>query len=164
MGMAIAWGGLLCGVLDIAYAFIVFGMAFHLRPERLLQGIAAGLLGRSAIQGGLATAVLGLLLHFVISFAAASIYCLASRKLQWMLSRTALSGALFGAAVYFFMNFVVIPLSAIGMRPINPKWLVINLIEHMLLVGPPIALAAHRFLKPTDASALGARLHAAQSV
>ena len=162
--MAIFWGGLLCGVLDIAYALIVFGLAFELRPARLLQGIASGLLGQAAFQGGFATACLGLLLHFVIAFGAATVYCLASRKLWWMLRHPGMAGALFGAAVHFFMNFVVIPLSAVRKRPINPTWFIINLIEHMLLVGPPIALAAHRYLKSRDAATSTGTLRRSQSV
>src|SRR5712691_11670715 len=56
--LAILWGGTACGVLDITAAFIVYGY-FGLRPIRLLQGIAAGLLGPRSLEGGLATAALG---------------------------------------------------------------------------------------------------------
>jgi hypothetical protein len=68
--LAILWGGTARGVLDITAAFIVYGY-FGLKPIRLLQGIAGGLLGPRSLEGGLATAALGLLCHFVIAFSAA---------------------------------------------------------------------------------------------
>lgn len=145
MGMAIFWGGLICGVLDIAYAFALYG-ARGVPPLRLLQGIARGLIGPAALRGGGATALLGLLLHFTIAFGAAVTYCLASRKLTWMIRRAFYSGLFFGVAVYLFMNFVVIPLSAIHRWPVIGMLFVVNLVEHMLIVGLPIALAARKFM------------------
>lgn len=144
-GIAIVWGGLVSGVLDIAYAFALYG-AFGIGPARLLRGIARGLLGSAAVSGGMGTAVLGLLLHFTIAFGAAATYCLASRKLPWMIRREVASGLLFGVAVYFFMNFFVIPLSAIHRWPVIGMLFFVNLIEHMFIVGLPIALAARRYL------------------
>jgi hypothetical protein len=66
--LAILWAGLTCGTLDITAALVVYGR-FGLPPMRLLQGIAAGLLGPRALEGGLATALLGLLCHFSSQFA-----------------------------------------------------------------------------------------------
>lgn len=63
--LAILWAGLACGTLDISAALVVYGY-FGRRPLRLLQGIAAGLLGSRAFDGGMATAVLGLFCHFFI--------------------------------------------------------------------------------------------------
>jgi hypothetical protein len=74
---AIGWGGWIAGILDITTAFIR-----GRRPVRLLQGIASGLLGPQAFQGGWGTAVLGLALHFFIAFSAAAVYYAASRKLS----------------------------------------------------------------------------------
>ena len=57
---AILWAGLISGGLDITAALAVYGF-FGLKPVRLLQGIAGGLLGPRTFEGGLATAFLGLL-------------------------------------------------------------------------------------------------------
>jgi uncharacterized membrane protein YagU involved in acid resistance len=91
-------------------------------------------------------AMLGLLLHFTIAFGAAVTYCLASRKLTWMIRRAFASGLLFGVAVYFFMNFVVIPLSRIHRWPVIGTLFFVNLVEHMFVVGLPIALVGRRFM------------------
>ena len=52
---AIAWATLVAGVLDISSAFLL-SYPKGVGPIRVLQGVAAGLLGReSAMSGGLAT-------------------------------------------------------------------------------------------------------------
>jgi len=134
----------MCGVFDIVYAFLFFAR-FGARPMRILQSIASGLLGRASFDGGWKTAVLGLFLHFVISFGAATVYYLASRRLVFMVRNAVGAGLAYGIAVYVFMNYVVIPLSAARKQPFNLEMFVINMIEHMVLVGLPIALATRKF-------------------
>ncbi len=163
MAMAIFWGGLVCGILDIAYALTFYG-ARGIPPLRLLRGISRGLIGQAALNGGTGIALLGLLLHFTVAFGAATTFCLASRKLTWMIRRAFTSGLLFGVAVYFFMNFVVVPLSAIHRWPTIGTLFFVNLIQHMLMVGLPIALAARRFMGTADPEvSSGTALRASQS-
>jgi len=138
---AIVWGGLLCGLLDTAAAFLVYG-SMGLPPLRLLQGIASGLLGGRAFAGGAATALLGLLLEFVIAFAAAAVYVAASRAIAFLTRHAIAAGLLYGIAVYWFMQLVVLPLSAYGRRPFSLQLTLIGIAIHMLCVGLPIALAA----------------------
>jgi len=109
--VALVWAGFTCGVLDITAALVVYGF-FGLKPMRLLQGIASGLLGPRAFSGGLTTALLGLLCHFLIAFGAAAVYLVASRALGFLIEHAVISGFLYGVAVYFFMNRIVLPLSA----------------------------------------------------
>jgi hypothetical protein len=142
--LAIVWGGLACGVLDITAALLVYGY-LGAKPLRLLQGIAGGLLGPRTYSGGIATALLGLLCHFVIAFSAAAVYVAASRTMPSLVRHTVLSGALYGTAVYFFMNRVVVPLSSAAKFPFSFKMMVIGIVIHIFCVGLPIALAARRF-------------------
>ena len=141
---AIFWGGFICGVLDITAAFVVYGF-FGARPIRLLQGIAAGLLGPKSFEGGLTTAALGLVCHFIVAFSAAMAFVLASRQLRFLLDHTLLSGVLYGPVVYFFMNRVVVPLSAVRPRPFSFKMMLIGLAIHVFCVGLPISLATRRW-------------------
>jgi hypothetical protein len=142
--LAVLWGGLACGVLDITAALVVYGY-FGAKPLRLLQGIAGGLLGSRTYGGGIGTALLGLLCHFVIAFSAAAVYVAASRVAPFLVRHAILSGALYGIAVYFFMNRVVVPLSAAAKFPFSFKMMVIGVVIHIFCVGLPIALAARRF-------------------
>jgi hypothetical protein len=141
---AIFWAGLVSGALDITAAFIVYGY-FGLKPMRLLQGIAGGLLGPRAFAGGLATALLGLLCHFVIAFSAAAVYFAMSRGLPFLLEHAIVAGFLYGVAVYFFMNRIVVRLSATTKYPFSLKMMIIGVVIHMFCVGLPIALMVRRF-------------------
>ena len=142
--LAILWSGLLCGVLDITAALVVYG-TMGAKPLRLLQGIAGGLLGPRTYAGGIATALLGLLCHFVIAFSAAAVFVAASRVAPFLVRQAVLSGVLYGIAVYFFMNRVVVPLSAAAKFPFSFKMMVIGVVIHIFCVGLPIALVARRF-------------------
>jgi hypothetical protein len=141
---AVLWAGFACGVMDITAAFIVYGF-FGAKPVPLLQGIASGLLGPRAFQGGLATAMLGLLCHFVIAFGAAAVYFAASRAIPFLIQNAVVSGALYGVAVYFFMNRIVLPLSAVAKRPFSLKLMIVGVIIHIFCVGLPISLSVRRF-------------------
>jgi hypothetical protein len=142
--LAVLWAGFACGVLDITAALLVYGY-LGLKPVRLLQGIASGLLGPNAFDGGLATALLGLLCHFAIAFGAATVYFAASRGIRVLVDQAVLFGALYGVAVYFFMNLVVLPLSAIAKRPFSLKLMIIGVVIHIFCVGLPISLSVRRF-------------------
>lgn len=134
---AILLGGLLAGVGD---TLLAVGM-YRVSPVIVYQAVAAGLLGRESFRGGLATAAVGMLLHFFIATTAAAAYFGAGSRLRALRERTVLCGSAFGVAVYFFMKEIVVPLSAA--RPIAFKWS--GLMGHALLVGLPIALVARRF-------------------
>lgn len=146
---AILWGGLLAGVGDILFAFIYYGLLYRLTPIDILHSVASGLLGRDAAnKGGLATAALGAVLHFIIAFGAAAAYYLVSRKLGFLVHQAVVCGLLYGIVVFVVMNFVVLPLSAApprGVPPIAP--MIVPIIGHMLLIGLPIALAVRRYAR-----------------
>ena len=138
---AIVYGGLAVGILDGLYAVVVWALR-GVKPDRVFQGVAAGLLGRESFEGGLPTALLGLLLHFFIAFCVAAVYVLASRRWDVLTRRPVICGLLYGVLVYLVMTFVVVPLSAArGGVPTLPRFL-LNAAAHALLVGLPAALFA----------------------
>lgn len=143
-GLAIFWGGLISGVLDLTSAFVAWGLR-GITPGIILRGIASGLLGLTAYSGGLVITALGGVLHFVVAFGAATVFYLASRKLEFMTQRAVLCGLIYGELVYFFMYCVVLPLSAFHKGPFTVETLVTGPIGHPLLIGLPIALAVRRF-------------------
>ena len=142
---ALVTGTLMVGVLDILDAFIFFGLR-GARPVGILQSIASGVLGRAAYQGGLRTAALGLLLHFVIAFGVVATYLLATRLIPALNRRPWLYGLLYGVVVYAVMNLVVVPLSAaaLGTGPTPLVVRVNGVLIHMFGVGLPAALVAAR--------------------
>lgn len=145
IGRALVVGTLAVGVLDILDAFIFFGLR-GAKPIGILQSIASGVLGRAAYQGGMRTALLGLLLHFVIAFGVVATYLVATRLLPALNQRPWVYGLLYGLAVYAVMNLIVVPMSAavLGSGPTPLVVRVNGLLIHMFGVGLPAALVAAR--------------------
>ena len=135
-------GGLIVGVLDLTYAIVVYSP--H-KPILVPQTIASGLLGMKSYSGGAQASALGVILHFVIAFGAATVYFLASRKFEILLHRAVLFGLLYGALVYLFMHLIVLPLSA---APKGHAPLIYQACEfawHWVGVGLPIALSIRHY-------------------
>ena len=87
--------------------------------------------------------------HYSILIVGATIYYVVSKRLPVVRTQAVASGAMFGALVYLFMNFVVLPLSAFPYRLTYPP---LRLIEgvafHALFVGIPIGLCIRRWAQP----------------
>jgi hypothetical protein len=138
---ALLLGTLSVGVLDGAFAIV--RAAFNgVPPQRVMQSIAAGLLGRAAFQGGTATALLGAGLHFIIAGMVVLTYFLASRRLPILTRHPLLCGAIYGLLVFAVMNFIVIPLSALTIGPRSLVRMLPGMTIHILGVGFPAALVA----------------------
>lgn len=141
-GTAILLAGVAAGVGDTLLAMAMHGVG----PAVVYRAVAAGLIGRdAALGGGLATAGLGLLLHFFIATTAAACYVAASARVRALAAHAVPCGLAFGVAVDFFMKDVVVPLSAA--RPIGFTWA--GLAGHAVLVGLPIAVIARRAVTST---------------
>jgi hypothetical protein len=143
-------GGLLAGLLDIVYAFVLAAMRGG-TPLRVLQSIASGVLGTAAYQGGFATGIVGLALHLSITGVAAWIFWLAARSSLVIQRHILWCGLAFGALVYLFMNFVVLPLSAVPFQlKYSPGVILQGFISHAALVGLPIAWCLRWFAFRSD--------------
>ena len=139
IAIAILLGGLIAGTVDVGAAVLMSGKD----AVFILQFIAAGLIGKTAsFQGGTATAVLGLVLQWVMSLIIAAIYVLASLRLGWLRRTWVAAGLAYGVVVFVVMNYVVRPLSAIGGVPhFKPLSFAENMAA-MLLFGVIVAFFA----------------------
>lgn len=138
---AIFVGGLLAGTLDLSSAFITYGAGVP-------RVIAAGLLGPTAVHGGLGTYVLGIALQFLISTSAAAVYYAVSRRLTFLKEHALVCGLFYGIAVFLVMNLIVVPLSALHFRgPFRLAALLQGLLVHMFLIGLPISFSVRRYAK-----------------
>ena len=143
----IVYGGLAIGILDFIDASTFFPLYFGITFQSVWWGPASGLLGREAARGGgWNTALLGIFLHFVVAVCIATVYYLASRNISFLIRYPVISGLVFGVIANVVMQWVVIPLSAIGYRPPGPTidWgsQLNSYVGHALLVGLPVALIA----------------------
>ncbi len=105
--------------------------------------VAAGLLGTWAIKSTSPWVwVLGVVLHFVVAFGAATVYCLASRQLPFLKEHFVVCGMFFGIAIFLVMYLVVMPLCAFHyMGPYTLRTLIQGILVHMLLIGLPIGMS-----------------------
>jgi len=145
----IVFAGLVAGAFDIGYAFIIWGLR-GVSPIRIGKSIAAGVLGVEAARaGGTGTGLFGLVLHFVLMTLIAAIYYTAARNIRLLVDRAVPVGIAYGLATYGVMNYVVVPLSAIGATGGGgPLYITITgILVHMFLIGLPIALITRRGLR-----------------
>jgi hypothetical protein len=109
------------------------------------------LLGPRTYDGGLATALLGLACHFAIACSASAVYFVAIRRIPLLVGNAVAAGSVYGVAVYFFMNRVVVPLSKATKYPFSIKMMLIGIAIHICCVGLPISLATRRFARSSPA-------------
>jgi hypothetical protein len=138
------WGGLTAGILDIG-AVYAYWSTYGATLAGIFQAIAGSLLGKAAYEGGNTAALLGLVLHFGVSFAFAATYVGISGRVSALKAHPILYGPVYGLIAYFIMTFVIVPLSRadFGSDP-TPVRIAISLFIHLFLFGLPIALAASR--------------------
>lgn len=143
-------GGFVVGALDLLDAFVFFGLRSGVAPERILQSIAAGVLGRDAFNMSFHSAGLGLILHFFIAFSIVCVAYVLSRFIPFLIERPILGGAIYGIGAYLVMNYVVVPLS--NATPGARVWpIVLNgVLIHIFGVGIPSALFARRARRAAD--------------
>ena len=144
---AIGLGGFLAGLCDMSYALLWFSGAKGVPWMKIPQSVAAGLIGKTSFDGGMSTVLLGLALHWLVAYIWATIYVLAGRALlPALLRKPILLGLAYGAWVYFFMNWVVLPLDAMHTKPHFAPWdtWLTGLFVHMFGIGLSIALSASK--------------------
>lgn len=144
MNIIIGW--LIVGTLDITYAIVVSGIR-GVAPIRVLQSVAAGLLGPDSFKGGIPTEVLGLALHYFIALVIVVVYAFAARRIPLLLEHPVLCGGVYGIGVYVFMNFVVIPLSRAGRPRYVIPWVLYSIAAHIFLIGMPAGIFGARHVR-----------------
>lgn len=130
---------------DLLFACTFWHALYRVPPTRLMQNIAAGLLGKRAFLGGGRSMALGVLLHYAMMGAMVGVYYLASRRTAVLAERPWLYGSLYGAALFVVMNLIVVPLSAAPKAPVVPSWIASSIVVHVL-IGLVIALSIPRRL------------------
>jgi hypothetical protein len=138
-------------VADLLDAIIVWVVIFQRStPLRICQSIATGLLGPASFEGGHATALLGLVLHFCVALGWTLVFLVLLRRWPQLRTWTAqmrgavLAGLIYGAVVWLLMDGVVLPLSRARVTPPTAPWFWIQLATHPFVVGLPIALILTR--------------------
>lgn len=139
-------GGLISSFLHLVIQQgIVFGLILKTPIISQLQFVASGAMGDAAFTGGLATALLGLVLDFIMITVMAGVFIFSVDRIPLLRRNVILGSILYGFGVFIVMNFIVLPLSAAPALPAPPLWLLIELIlQHILLIGLPLGILVRR--------------------
>ncbi|HEX3810130.1 MAG TPA: hypothetical protein VHW02_10570 [Rhizomicrobium sp.] len=122
---AILLGGLVAGTIDIFAASLIN----MLSPLFILQAIASGIYGKASFLMGAQSQIAGLLLQWGMSLIIAAVYVFAAQALPVLKQRWLALGLAYGVGIYIVMNYVVMPLSAVGH---SPKFGALSFAENML--------------------------------
>ncbi|MBC7367696.1 MAG: hypothetical protein H7343_12945 [Undibacterium sp.] len=80
----------------------------------------------------------------MIALGAAVVFYAASRRWGVLMRHQLVARAVFRMGVYFFMNWVVVPLSALGAKTYPPAVNIWVMLGHIPFVGWPIAMITRR--------------------
>jgi hypothetical protein len=137
--------GLIIGCLDASAASLQAYMVNGVSPDRVFAFVASGAFGQSAYEGVSMMALIGLAFHFVIAIGWTFIFYAIYPKLTFLQSKKILTGMAYGLLIWLIMNFVVIPLSLIGLRPFNVTSAIIQIVIHLFVIGVPISYLTTKF-------------------
>ena len=135
--------GLLTGVIDGLFSSGLVAVFYHSTVARLWQGVASTLLGKTALDGGTPTAVVGVLMHFGVAFGWSAVFLFLILRSPWI--RRVLASrygvvkvaSLYGPCIWMVMSLAVIPLLVHRPPTIGTRWW-IQFFGHIPFVGIPI--------------------------
>jgi hypothetical protein len=141
--------GLATAIIDGLFSSVLNVAAYGSTVSRLFQGVAATLVGSSALTGGAGTTALGVLMHCGVAFAWSALFVFVVMRWAWIRSVLASRygvlqvAAVYGPAIWLVMSLLVIP--ALVQRPptISIRWWV-QLFGHFPFVGIPMVASASR--------------------
>lgn len=137
---AITVAGLAISVIGGVEFVIFFWFSSHITPVGEYQYIAANLMGPSAFAGGYTTALIGVLLHFAISFVVAAVFLVAAAYIRF-LRRFALPAAMvYGIVVNLIMGMVVLPMSAAPKASPTLALILNGMVGDAFFIGLPLAI------------------------
>ncbi len=121
---------------------------------RLFQGVASTLLGKSALEGGTPTALIGVLMHFGVAFGWSALFLLLVMRAAWI--RDVLASrfgvvkvaSLYGPFIWMVMSLAVIPFLLQRPPAIGTRWW-IQFFGHFPFVGLPIVASIGRGVPPS---------------
>jgi len=134
----ILFAGFIAGTIDIGAAALINAVGVDV----ILKAIASGVLGKASFERGIQAETLGLFLQWGMSILIAAIYIITSRRIGMLRRQWVAAGLSYGVAIFFVMNYVVVPLSAIGRVPHFTAARFMENLLAMLLFGLIVAFFA----------------------
>jgi hypothetical protein len=143
-------------VVDGIFATLLPVVAYGQPLGRVWQGVASVLLGAGAMQGGVRTIAIGLVMHAATALAWTTVFMILALLSPRLRRTVATAGgavavaAVYGPLVWMAMSFLVIPRLTGRPPTINGRWWV-QLVAHIPFVALPIVASIGRGLRATEA-------------
>jgi hypothetical protein len=138
--------GLFVGTTDIVSAFVTIYIKFGKFPGKMFNYIAAGALGLpAAINGGTATAFLGLFFHYFIAFSFTLFFFLVFPKLKFLAFNKYLVGMLYAVFVNQMMDQVILRLTPLPAGPFNLAESLIGWVTFGIVFGIPVTYSTYKY-------------------
>jgi hypothetical protein len=144
--------GLVIGVVGGIDQTTFFVLTEHFTPVTVFQFIASALLGLAAFAGGYTTALLGLLIHLVVSFVVAGVFILAASSIAFLRRTVFVSAIVYGAAVSI-IGGLALPFTAAPKLPVTTLAVVHSVVADALLLGMPLAIIVWQSTRVNNAIA-----------
>lgn len=137
----LAMAAAVVALLDLSVC-AAYWSALGVPMERVARGPAAWVVGSDAARamGGWGV-LLGMLVLYAIAAVEVAGYRALARRFEAMLHRPVQWGMAYGACMFGFLNWVVLPLSAAPQSQAHGDWLVVLLLIHVCLLGVACAWA-----------------------
>jgi hypothetical protein len=135
--------GIATAVVDGLFSSILSAFFYGSTVTRLFQGVAATLLGNTALEGGARTAAVGVAMHVGVAFGWSAVFVAMAKASPWLRreieSRSGVVriAAVYGPAIWCAMSLAVIPLLIRRPPAITFRWWV-QFVGHFPFVGLPI--------------------------
>lgn len=134
--------GLLTGTIDALLAII---MSYKIPAATIFKFIASGVFGTTAFGPDTEMIYYGILFHYCIAFAWATIFFLLYDKLLNRLKVRSVVILIMGLVIWLVMNLVVVPLSHTPPQPFNIAGAIENLVALILAFGVPVTIIAGKY-------------------
>ena len=109
---AIVLALIIAGTLDMLSAIVIYNLIMHrVTTLQILDGIAAALFGKTIIGNQIVMAIIGLILHYFITFCFVVFYFLLYPRIPLLQKNKIISGLLYGILVWCIMNLLVVPVA-----------------------------------------------------
>jgi hypothetical protein len=139
--------GLITAIVDGLFSSVLSAFFYGSTVARLWQGVASVLIGPQALNGGMRTALIGVLMHIGVAFGWSAVFLFVIMPLpsirRVLASRYGVIkvAAVYGPFVWLVMSLAVIPLLTERPPTISYRWWV-QLIGHFPFVGIPIVASS----------------------
>jgi hypothetical protein len=135
--------GILTAIVDGLFSSVLSAVFYRSTVARLFQGVASTLIGPSAIDGGAAPVLVGVLMHFGVALGWSAVFAIALSLSPWIRRRVASPGGpiaiatVYGPLIWATMSLAIVPQLTHRPPAIGFRWWV-QFIGHIPFVALPI--------------------------